>query len=90
LLHIQLKPWVPTCVLFNCWFSSWKLCSVWLVDSVVLPMGFQIDLDPSVLALPSPLGPHAQSNVMLYASTMMGEGYNFILPLFVGNEFFNF
>jgi hypothetical protein len=25
LLHMQLKPWVPPCVLFGWWFSPWEL-----------------------------------------------------------------
>jgi hypothetical protein len=41
LLHVQLEPWVPPCVLFCWWFSSWELWGVWLVDMVVLSMGLQ-------------------------------------------------
>jgi len=43
LLHMQLEPWLPPCVLFGWWFSPWELCGegVWLVDIVVLPMGLQ-------------------------------------------------
>jgi hypothetical protein len=30
LLHMQLKPWVPPCVLFGWWFSPWELWRYWL------------------------------------------------------------
>jgi hypothetical protein len=30
LLHMQLEPWVPPCVLFGWWFSPWELWGVWL------------------------------------------------------------
>jgi hypothetical protein len=52
LLHMQLEPWVPSCVLFGWWFSPWELCWVWLVD-VVLPMELQTPSAPSVLPLTS-------------------------------------
>jgi hypothetical protein len=26
LLHMQLEPWVPSCVFFGWWFSSWEIC----------------------------------------------------------------
>ena len=50
LLHMQLEPWVPPWVLFGWWFSPWELWQgcvcvcvcVWLVDIVVLPVGFQL------------------------------------------------
>jgi hypothetical protein len=42
---------------------------VCLVDIVVLPMGLQTPSAPSVLSLTPPLGPHAQSNGWLRAST---------------------
>ena len=55
--HIrQLEPWVPPCVFFSWWFSPWELWRIWLVDAVVLPMGFQTPLALSVLPLISPLG----------------------------------
>ena len=56
LLHRWLEPCVPPCVLFGWWFSSWELFGVWLVDIVVLPMGFQTLSVPSVLSLTPPLG----------------------------------
>jgi hypothetical protein len=56
LLHMQLEPWVPPCVLFGWWFSPWKLLGVWLVDIVVLPMGLQTLSATSVLSLAPPLG----------------------------------
>jgi hypothetical protein len=40
----------------NCWFSPWKLWGIWLVDTVVLPMGLQTPSAPSVLSLIPPLG----------------------------------
>jgi hypothetical protein len=40
LLHMQLEPWGPPCILFGWWFSPWKLWGIWLVD-IVLLMGLQ-------------------------------------------------
>jgi hypothetical protein len=54
LLHIQLKPWVLSCVLFDWWFSPWELCGYWSVHIVVPPMGLQT---PSALWVLS-LAPH--------------------------------
>ena len=56
LLHMQLDPWVPPCILFGWWFRPWKLCGVWLVDIVVLSMGLQTLSAPWVLSLTPPLG----------------------------------
>jgi len=53
LLHMQLEPWVPPCVLFGWWFSSW---GYWLVHIVVPPMGQQTPSAPLVLSLAPPLG----------------------------------
>jgi hypothetical protein len=53
---MQLDPWVPPCVLFGWWFSAWELWGVWLIDSVVPPMGLQTSSAPSVLSLTPPLG----------------------------------
>jgi hypothetical protein len=36
------------------WFSTWELWGVWLVDTVVLPMGLQTLSAPSVLSLIPP------------------------------------
>ena len=53
------------CVLLGWWLSPWELWAVWLVDIVlpdiallvvVLPMGLQTPLAPSVLSLTPPLG----------------------------------
>jgi hypothetical protein len=55
LLHMQLEPWVPPCVLCGSWFSPWQLWGIWLVDIVVLPMGLQIPSAPSVCDLTPPL-----------------------------------
>jgi len=44
LLHVQLEPCVPQCVLFGWWFSPWELLGIWLVDIGVLPMGLKIPL----------------------------------------------
>jgi hypothetical protein len=41
LLHIQLEPWVPPCVLFGWWLSPWELWGYGLVHIVVPPMGLQ-------------------------------------------------
>jgi hypothetical protein len=50
LLHMQLEPWVPPCVLLGWWLSPW------LVDIVFLPMRLQTPSAPSVLSLTPPLG----------------------------------
>jgi hypothetical protein len=39
LLHMQLEPWVPPCVLLDWWFSPWKLWGLWLIDVIAIPMG---------------------------------------------------
>jgi hypothetical protein len=49
LLHMQLEPCVPPCIIFGWWFSSWELWGVWLVDIVVPPVGLQTPSAPSVL-----------------------------------------
>jgi hypothetical protein len=51
LLHMQLEPWVPPCVLFDWWFSPWELWGYWLVQIVVPPMGIQTSSTPWVLSL---------------------------------------
>jgi hypothetical protein len=56
LLHMQLEPWVPPCVLFGWWLSSWELWGYWLVHIVVLPMGLQTPSAPWVLSLAPSLG----------------------------------
>ena len=56
LLHVQLEPWVPLCVLFGWWFSPWEIWGVWLVGTVVLPMGLQTPSALSILFLNPPLG----------------------------------
>jgi hypothetical protein len=53
LLHMQLEPRVPPCVIFGWWFSPWELWGYWLVLVVVPPMGLQT---PWVLSLAPPLG----------------------------------
>ena len=55
LIHMQLEPWVSSCVLFGWWFCPWKLWVVWLVDIVDLPMGLQTTSATSVLSLTPPL-----------------------------------
>jgi hypothetical protein len=73
LLHIQLEPWVPSCVLFGWWFSPWELWGagvgqVWLVDTVFLPMRCKplqlLQSFPELLHL----GPCAQSKGWLQVS----------------------
>jgi len=56
LLHIQLEPWVPPCVLFGWWFSPRELWGYWLVHTVVHPMGQQNPPVPWVLSLAPSLG----------------------------------
>ena len=63
LLHIQLEPQNPPCVLFGWWFSLWELWGCWLVNTVVPPMRLQTPSSPQsfpnssigvpVLSLPS-------------------------------------
>jgi hypothetical protein len=65
LLHMQLEPWVPPCILFGWWFSPWELWGVWLVDIIALPMGLQFPSAPSILPLTLSLGPDS----WLWAST---------------------
>jgi hypothetical protein len=56
LIHMQLEPQVPPCVLFSWCFSPWKLWRYWLVHIVVSPMGLQTPSAPWVLSLAPPLG----------------------------------
>ena len=35
LLHMQLEPWVPPCILFGWWFNPLKLWGYWLIHIVV-------------------------------------------------------
>ena len=49
LLHMQLEPWVPPCVLFSWWFNPWELWR--LVHIVVPPMGLLTPSAPWVLFL---------------------------------------
>jgi hypothetical protein len=51
LLHMQPEPWVPSCVLFGWWLSSWALWRYWLVHIVVPSMGLQTPSVPWVLSL---------------------------------------
>ena len=53
LLHMQLEPWVPPCVLFGWWFSPWEFWEYWLIHFhiVVPPMGLQTPSAPWVLSL---------------------------------------
>jgi hypothetical protein len=55
LLHMQLDPCVPPCVLFVWWFSPWELWIIWLVD-IVLPMVMQTPTVPSVASLTPSFG----------------------------------
>ena len=56
LLHMQLEPWVPPCVLLGWWLNFWEFWGFWLVDIVDLPMGLQSPSAPSVLSPTLPLG----------------------------------
>ena len=55
LLHMQLEPWIPLCVLFGLCSSPWELWGVWMVD-IILPMDMKTPPVPSVLPLTTPLG----------------------------------
>jgi hypothetical protein len=60
----QTRPSSATCAagamgpstIHGWWFSLWDLWSVWLLGTVVLPMGLQIPLAPLVLPLIPPVG----------------------------------
>jgi hypothetical protein len=56
LLHMRLELWVPLCVLFGWYFSSWTLWGFWLVHIVVHPVGLQTPSAPWVRSLAPPLG----------------------------------
>jgi hypothetical protein len=56
LLHMQLEPQVPPCVLFGWWFSPKELLRYWLVHIVVPPMGLQPPSASWVLSLAPSLG----------------------------------
>ena len=56
LKRMQLEPWVPPCVFFDCWFSSRELGGYWLVHIVIPPMGLQTPSASWVLSLAPSLG----------------------------------
>jgi hypothetical protein len=56
LLHMQLEPWVPPCVLLGWWFSPWELWGYWLVYIVFPPMDLQTPSALWVLFLAPSLG----------------------------------
>jgi hypothetical protein len=68
LLHMQLEPWVLSCVLFGWWFIPWELWGYWLVHIVVSSMGLQTPSAPWVLYF-FHWWPCVQSNGWLWAST---------------------
>jgi hypothetical protein len=51
LMNMQLEPWVPPCIFFDCWFSPKKLWGYWLVHIVVLSMGLQTPSTLWILSL---------------------------------------
>ena len=55
-LHMQLEPWLPPCILFGWCFCPWEFWGYCLVHIVVPPMGLQSPSAPSVLFLTPPLG----------------------------------
>ena len=78
LLHMRLEPWIPPCVLFGWWLSSWEFWRYWLVHIVVLPMGLPTPSAPSVLFLTPPLGdlpsPVASASVFVRFWQSRSEG----------------
>jgi hypothetical protein len=56
LLHIQLEPWVPSSVFFDCRFSPRELWRYWLAHIVVPPMGLQTPSVSWILSLAPSLG----------------------------------
>jgi hypothetical protein len=52
--HMRPAPWIPPCVLFVWWSSSWELQGVWPVDTVAPSMGLRC---PSAASVPSPTSP---------------------------------
>lgn len=51
------------------WFSPWELWGIWLVNILVLSMGWETPSAPSVLPVTSPLCSHVQSYVWLWPWT---------------------
>ena len=82
LLHMQLEPWEPPCVLFGWWFPSWELLgSDWLI---LFFLGLQTPSGPSVLSLTPPLGttcwvqwlPQASTSVFVRLwKSLSGDSY---------------
>ena len=56
LLHMQLEPRIPPCILFGWWFIPWELLWYGLVHIVVPLMGLQTPSASWVLSLVPPLG----------------------------------
>ena len=75
LLHIQLEPWIPPCVLFGWWFSPWDLWGYWLVHIVDPPMGLLTHLATWVLSLIPSLGTQ-YSGVVLFSITHVSKWRN--------------
>ena len=66
LIHMQLEPWVPPCVLLDWWFSPWELWGregYWLVHIVVPLMGLQTPSTPYVLPLAPSFGESVLSSM---------------------------
>jgi hypothetical protein len=56
MLHMQLEPWVPPCIVFGCLFSPRELWEYWLVHIVVPPLRLQTPSVPWDLSLAPSLG----------------------------------
>jgi hypothetical protein len=56
LLHVQLEPWVPPCILFGWWFSPWELWVALVGRYYRSSYGVENPSASSVLSLTPPLG----------------------------------
>jgi hypothetical protein len=50
-IHMQLEPWVSSCIFFGWWFNPWEFWGYWLVHIVVPPMGLQTPSAPWIFSL---------------------------------------
>ena len=45
-LHMHLEHWSPPCVLFDLWFSPWKLWEYWVIHILIPPVALQTSSAP--------------------------------------------
>jgi hypothetical protein len=78
--HMWSEPWVPPCVLFGWWSSSWELQGVWLINIVAPPGGCKLPLLLQSLLQPLHWGPRAQSKICLLSSVFNYTSSKYLLP----------